>query len=235
MEPTFWHQRWAEGSTGWHQAEVDRLLQKHWAGLALAPDTRVLVPLCGKSLDMRWLADRGHRVRGVELSPVACAEFVGERSDAATRRPHGAFESFQAGRIQLLCGDIFDLQAADLADVDAIYDRAALIALPAALRGRYAQSLYARLPAGCRGLLITLEFPAEQREGPPFTVSEDEIRRLLEPAWTVECLERRDILDAEPRFRAQGVTALSTAVYRLHRAAEAPPAEENAAREWSQP
>jgi len=217
MEETFWKQRWIEGRIGWHQQEVDRLLQKHWPTLGLGSDSTVLVPLCGKSLDMAWLAAQGHAVRGVELSGLACVSFFAEQGVEPAEHAEGAFQVFSAPGIALYCGDVFALDDAQLADVAAVYDRAALIALPPAMRQRYAAELYARLPAGCRGLLITLEYPQAERAGPPFSVPEDEVRALFEPHWAVALLERRDILAAEPGFRAEGVSALHTAVYRLQR------------------
>jgi thiopurine S-methyltransferase len=217
MEEAFWKQRWAEGRIGWHQQEVDRLLQKHWPSLGLAAGSTVLVPLCGKSLDMAWLASQGHGVRGVELSGLACASFFAEQGLEPIESSEDGFQVFAAPGIALWCGDAFALSDAQLADVAAVYDRAALIALPPELRRRYADELYARLPSGCAGLLITLEYPQAERAGPPFSVPEDEVRSLFEPAWEVERLERRDILAAEPGFRAEGASALHTAVYRLER------------------
>lgn len=217
MNPEFWQQRWAEGRIGWHQQEVDRLLQKHWPALGLKADSTVLVPLCGKSLDMAWLAAQGHAVRGVELSALACVSFFAEQGVEPTEYSEDGFQIFAAPGIALWCGDAFALRDAQLADVAAVYDRAALIALPPDLRRRYADELYARLPTGCRGLLITLEYPQAERAGPPFSVAEAEVRALFEPTWKVGLLERRDILAAEPGFRAEGVSALHTAVYRLER------------------
>lgn len=104
-----------------------------------------------------------------------------------------------------------------VADCSAVYDRAALIALPAALRRRYLETVYARLPTGCCGLLITLEYPQAEKAGPPFSVDAAEVHALFDAQWQVQALEHRDILDQEPRFRADGVTALSTGVYRLQR------------------
>lgn len=217
MHEDYWHRRWAEGRTGWHRDEVDRMLETHWPSLGLASGTRVLVPLCGMSLDMAWLAGRGHEVLGVELSRFACEGFfTGQHLTPLVRRD-GPFEVFAAEGIELLCGDVFALRAQDLGAVAGVYDRAALIALPPDLRQRYARAVYARMPGGCRGLLITLEYDQREREGPPFAVHEDEVRSLLAADWDVECLERCDILESQPQFRAEGVGALATAVYRLRR------------------
>ena len=215
MDADFWHQRWRDGRIGFHGDRVMPLLRQHWAELALPADARVLVPLAGKSLDMLWLAQQGHRVLGVELSPLAVAQFFAENDLQPQRREtrHGSL--FVAGNIELLCADIFTLDADILADCAGVYDRAALIALPADMRRRYADKIYARLPTDCRGLLITLEYPQAQKDGPPFSVDQDEVNRLYAAHWNIDLLERRDILASQPTFIEEGLTALSTAVYRL--------------------
>src|SRR5690606_5572725 len=157
MDPDFWLQRWREGRTGFHNEHVQPLLERHWPTLGLASGSRVFVPLAGKSLDLPWLAARGHRVLGVELSPLAVSQFFEEnRMTPATRvTRHGVHHV--AGDIELICGDAFALDAHALADCTGVYDRAALIALPPDLRARYVDELYGALPPGCRGLLVTLE------------------------------------------------------------------------------
>lgn len=219
MDADFWHQRWRDGRIGFHRDRVMPLLQQHWAELALPAHARVLVPLAGKSLDMLWLAQQGYRVLGVELSPLAVAQFFAE-NDLRPQRcesRHGSL--FVAGNIELLCADVFTLDADILADCTGVYDRAALIALPADMRRLYADKVYARLPVGCRGLLITLEYPQAQKGGPPFSVDQGEVSRLYGPRWSIDRLERRDILASQPSFLEEGVTALSTAVYRLRHVA----------------
>ncbi|NOT86800.1 MAG: thiopurine S-methyltransferase [Lysobacter sp.] len=217
MDPDFWHQRWRDNDIGFHQEQPTPLLQKHWPAIAASAGSRVFVPLAGKSVDMLWLASQGHRVLGVELSPLAVARFFAEHAlepDVIESR-YGTH--YRAGDIELICGDVFAMDEAVLADCTAVFDRAALIALPPELRQRYVDELYARLPVACRGLLITLEYPAHEKEGPPFTVTEAEVRERYAPHWTIDLLERRDILATEPKFVDQGVSALDTCVYRLQR------------------
>ncbi len=215
MHPDFWLQRWHDGQIGFHRDEVMPLLQKHWPELHLPQGSRVLVPLCGKTLDMHWLAAQGHRVLGVELSPLAVEQFFAE-AGITPQREHGpSGEHYRAGPIEIICGDAFALDETLLADIAGVYDRAALIALPAQLRQQYRDTLYARLPPGCQGVLITLEYPQDEKQGPPFSVEQPEVERLFAAPWQSALLERRDILDQQPDFRAQGVSALSTAVYRL--------------------
>ncbi|RZA33172.1 MAG: thiopurine S-methyltransferase [Lysobacteraceae bacterium] len=217
MDADFWLQRWQEGQIGFHRDDVMPLLATHWPTLQLPPHSRVLVPLAGKSLDMHWLAAQGHRVLGVELSPLAVQQFFEEAGLQPARHSSRHGEHFVAGNVEILLGDAFGLDAALLADVAAAYDRAALIALPADLRRRYLDTVYAALPVGCDGLLITLEYPQAEKAGPPFSVEAAEVADLFAAPWQALPLERRDILDQEPRFRAEGVSALDTAVYRLRK------------------
>jgi len=219
MHAEFWLQRWREGRTGFHRGEPLPLLTKHWPELGLPAGSRVLVPLCGKSLDMAWLVAQGHRVLGVELSPLAVAQFFDEHGLAATRHDSPLGTHHVAGNIEIIQGDVFGLDDATLATCSGVYDRAAIIALPPPLRERYARELYARLPAGCRGVMVTLDYPQHELEGPPFSVEEAEVRARFGDAWKVELLERRDILANEPKFRQDGVTSLHTGVYRLQRKA----------------
>lgn len=224
MDAEFWLQRWREGRTGFHRDSVMPLLEQHWDALDLPRGSRVCVPLAGKSLDMLWLAARGYRVLGIELSPLAVAQFFSDNALQPRIHESRLGRHHVAGNIELICGDVFALDAELLADCAGVYDRAALIALPPDLRRRYVELFYALLPAQCRGLLITLEYPQGEKSGPPFSVEEPEVRDLYGSQWSVDVLEARDILATQPGFSAEGVSALSTAVYRLqHRREPAPP------------
>lgn len=219
MDPDFWHQRWREDRIGFHQDRPMPLLLEYWPELAPALGSRVFVPLAGKSLDLAWLAAQGYRVLGVELSPLAVEQFFAGQGVTPQVHDSRYGRHYRAGDVELICGDAFALDAEILADCAAVYDRAALIALPPALRRRYVYELYAQLPAGCRALLITLEYPQHEKEGPPFSVAEAEVRELYQRDWEVWTLERGDILAREPGFAAHGVSALETVVYRLLRKA----------------
>ena len=216
MQPEFWQQRWAENQIGFHQATPTPLLLRHWPALGVAPGATVFVPLAGKSLDMAWFAAQGYRVLGVELSQRAVEQFFAEHGlqpDIETTR-YGAH--YRAGGIELINGDAFGLDEAALRDCAAVFDRAALIALPPELRVRYASELYAKLPAGCRGLVITLEYPQAERDGPPFSVPEEEVRAEFGRDWDIDLLDRRPIPSDHPGF-VSGVSKLDTAVYSLSR------------------
>jgi thiopurine S-methyltransferase len=215
MDTDFWLQRWRNGQTGFHQDRVMPLLPKYWPNLALPTGSRVLVPLSGKSLDIIWLAEQGHQVLAVELSPLAVEQFFAENNLHPNTHDSPYGRHHVAGKIEVICGDIFSLDEAILSGCAGFYDRAALIALPSAMRPRYADHVYGKLPAQCRGLLLTLDYPQEQMDGPPFAVLDAEVQELLARQWQVQVIDQRDILDKEPKFAARGLTHLSTTVYRL--------------------
>jgi thiopurine S-methyltransferase len=214
VNPEFWRQRWREGRIGFHRTEVMPLLERHWPTLGLAGDSRVLVPLCGKSLDMAWLAAKGHSVLGVDVSELAIEQFLSEHRLEAQVHQSAMGTHYRTDRIELICGDAFALDTHTLSSCTALYDRAAMIALPPELRQRYLDTVYARLPRGSEALLITLEYPQDEKVGPPFSVDETEVRARFRSGWSVTVLERRDILAHEPGF---GTSALETVVYRLTR------------------
>nr|WP_314567391.1 thiopurine S-methyltransferase [uncultured Pseudomonas sp.] len=215
MEPEFWRERWARNQIGFHLPEVNPYLQRHWPQLALAEGAKVLVPLCGKSLDLIWLASRGHRVLGVELSEQAAEAFFTEQNLTPRVTERGAFKVSQADLIEVWCGDFFALDAEALADCTVLYDRAALIALPPLMRARYAEHLNRLLRPGCQGLLITLDYDQTQKAGPPFAVTDDEVKVLFGAHWALNVLEEQDILGESWKFVQDGVTRLEERGYQL--------------------
>ena len=217
MEAKFWIDRWAAGNIGFHREKYNEHLLEHWPQIGVDTDQAVFVPLCGKSLDLHWLAQRGHRVVGNEVAEQAVEDFFEEAELEVERSACGALESFAAVDLSILCGDYFALEAQDLQGVTAWYDRAAQVALPPELREAYYQKLADLLPAGAVGLSLSFEYPQEQKSGPPFSVEEDEIRRLCHGRFSVELLERQDRLSCEPRLVEQGLDRADEAIYRLVR------------------
>jgi thiopurine S-methyltransferase len=216
----FWHERWRDGQIAFNQQQPNALLVKH---ASVLKGTRVFVPLCGKTIDLVWLAARGHSVVGVELSELAVRAFFDEQSIPVGESTLGAFKRFcsqpddgAAGSIELLCGDFFALEAEHVAS-DAVYDRAALIALPEPMRKQYAAHLATLVPAGAPSLLIAFEYEPSSVGGPPFSVSAEEVRALHQHTHSVRELERIDILEREPRFKERGVTSIHEVAYALER------------------
>lgn len=217
MEHAFWLERWQRNEIGFHQNDINPHLQAFWSRLGVKPGETILVPLCGKSRDLLWLAAQGYRVLGVEISAIAVEAFFAENGLRAERARTGSFECWQHDEVSLLCGDFFALTPALLREVKGVYDRASLIALPPPQREHYAQHLAQLLAPGTRILLITMEYPQQQMQGPPFCVLEEEVRRLYDAAFEVRQIHTENILDRNPRFRERGLTELWERVYRLER------------------
>lgn len=174
-----------------------------------------MTPLCGKSRDMFWLAERGYRIRGIELSPLAVEGFFREcHLQPEVTRVQG-FERWQAGPYELYCGDVFDLAQLDHSDIDAVYDRASLIALTPPQRARYAELLCEVLPPGSKLLLVAMDYPQEAMQGPPYSVQESEIKTLFETRFQVRMLHTLDLLKNTERYGDKGVSRMLEQVYLL--------------------
>ncbi|HET9958584.1 MAG TPA: hypothetical protein VFQ61_29015 [Polyangiaceae bacterium] len=174
MTDSYWLERWQQGRIGFHLTAPNANLVAHYS--ILQGSSRILVPLCGKSVDLAWLHDQGHEVVGVDLSELAAQAFFEERGWTATRHQRGPFLVYTSGRMTFLVGDFFQLSTEFLGSCDGAYDRAALIALPEPLRATYANKLISLLPSAARMLLVTLDFDVPG--GPPYAVSSEEVESL---------------------------------------------------------
>ncbi|WP_417348401.1 thiopurine S-methyltransferase [Ferrimonas sp.] len=216
MDASFWHDKWENQLIGFHQDEINPFLKSHWSSID-HDSGRIFVPLCGKSLDMIWLAEHGETVVGCELSELAVSSFFDERGLSPQIDPRPPLKRFSAGAYELWQGDMFQLDGEQLTPLSAFYDRAALIALPEAMRAEYWHKLAGMLAPGTQGLLITLDYPQQQLSGPPFSVSEEQVLTLSDGLFKVELLERIDVLAHNPRFLNKGVERLDELVFRLTR------------------
>jgi len=218
MEADFWHARWRENQIGFHEGTYNRYLVKHWDSLGISAGGRVFVPLCGKSLDMIWLAERGHAVVGCELSEIAVESFFDEAGLTPTRAIDGPVERWRAGSIEILLGDFFKLDRDLIGAFDAVYDRASLVAFPETMRLAYVEALAGLMAPGTSMLLLTLEYPQAEMEGPPFSVPEAEIGYLFDSVAEVALLESvTDAFADFPQFRQRGLSRLGEKVYQLRR------------------
>lgn len=188
MQPKFWHDKWASNQIGFHEADFHPQLCRHWHLLGLDPSAVVFVPLCGKSKDMVWLRRLGHRVVGAELSEIAIQAFLDENEVAVQCDELGPFKRYSGGGYTLFCGDIFDLTSALLGQIDAFYDRAALIALPPETRPAYVKRVRTLCRAAVQGLLVTVNYPLDAVSPPPFAILSDEVDDLYAGWCDVEVL-----------------------------------------------
>jgi len=192
MDASFWHNRWQTNQTGWHERDVNPLLIAHFPSLNLAPGGRVFVPLCGKSLDLGWLLSRGYAVAGVELSELAVTQLFADLVMEPTRSEVGKHKHFRGEKIDIFVGDLFDLSREVLGPVDAVYDRAALVALPEAMRAQYTAHLKA-LTALAPQLVIGYEYDQSVVPGPPFSVTADELHRHYSDSYALALLAHVEV------------------------------------------
>lgn len=210
-----WQQCWRDRASDFHALAVNPLLQQFWSGLQLKHASRVFVPLCGKSLDLLWLVQQGHSVIGVELSPLAVRAFFRENHLQPARRKLGAFTLWEHGQLAILCGDFFRLSAVDLGEIDAVYDRAALTALPEDLRILYLKHLEAILPASCKMLLLTTD-EAETGEGETEALAvADEITSLYAARFEIVLEHVAPAVDISAISESNPQGLIAHKVYRL--------------------
>ena len=192
MDSDFWLRRWENKETAWHESKPNPVLVTHVHQLALAKGRRMFLPLCGKTLDISWLLSRGYRVSGAELSQLAVEQLfmdLGVQPDIARA---GELEQWSATDLDIFVGDIFALSKKALVGVDAIYDRAALVALPSDVRSRYTAHLMA-LTNKAPQLLVCYEYDQHLMDGPPFSVTDDEIRRHYAKTYEVRLLASTEV------------------------------------------
>lgn len=192
MDAQFWHDRWQEGRLGFHEGRVNRMLEAYIGRLALEPGQRIFLPLCGKAYDIPWLLSKGYRVAGAELSEIAVRDLFAEIGTDPEVTELGDHRRYAAQGIDIFVGDIFELSAGTLGEVDAVYDRAALVALPEDMRGRYAAHL-AAITDHAPQLLVTFEYDQEAMEGPPFSITEPEVARCHGARFGIEILADENV------------------------------------------
>jgi thiopurine S-methyltransferase len=215
MDSEFWHARWDAQDIGFHQPAFEPALDDYWHLLNVAAGARVFVPLSGKSLDMVWLAQQGYHVVGSELSERAVDDFFAERSLTPTARSEGPFIIKSSGPYEIWCGDFFALPQSAVADVGGVYDRAALIALPADMQLRYANKMKSLLPAKAPIILIAVDYNQSEMPGPPFATPKQTVERLFSDRYECTQLVAREVLSKHEPFRQRGLTSLRGAVYLL--------------------
>ena len=215
MQANFWHERWEQNQIGFHEEAFNVHLQTFWETINILPGSKIFVPLCGKILDMLWLLSQGYKVLGVEISPLAVENLFSENILESHVTDCGNFQLLETDDLSIYLGDFFALSSENLAACNAIYDRAALIALSPVMRKLYAEHLRTILPAISHTLLVTLEYTQSEMQGPPFSVHENEVRKLFEEEFNIECLFEEDCLEQNDNFKQRGLTRRVGKVYWL--------------------
>ncbi|HRH75880.1 MAG TPA: thiopurine S-methyltransferase [Cellvibrionaceae bacterium] len=189
MDAEFWHTKWQNNDIGFHQPEGNPLFIKHFNALGVSPGGRIFLPLCGKTRDIAWLLAQGYSVVGAELSASAIEQLFSELGIQPSRADFGTVVLYRAPNIDIFVGDIFALTHLMLGKVDAIYDRAALVALPEPKRKFYSSHLIdiaARVPQ----LLICFEYDQTKMPGPPFAILESEVNSHYRQYYGLTLLDK---------------------------------------------
>ncbi len=209
MDANFWLSRWAQDKTGFHAEQVHSdLLEfgKQWLSSASGGSKKdILVPLCGKTMDLVYLAKLGHRVVGVELSDKAAAAVFGRAKLPFTQSKQGPFQVFRAQDLDLevRVGNFFELSA--VPSFDAVWDRAAMVALDPDRRARYVKHLIQLVRPGGTMLVNIMDYPQEQMPGPPHAISFDDLGMAYRAHFKLELLKEQDQIDDSPKFRERGL------------------------------
>lgn len=215
MSKEFWLSKWQRNDIPFNQPEPNPFLVEYCNQFNLKPNSRIFVPLCGKSIDMLWLAKKGHEIIGVELSLTACEQFFKENDLPYTPSQLGPFEILKSEKITLLAGDFFVLTKDLVGKIDFVYDRAALFALPHSLRIRYAQMLTQFLSLESKMLIVTVRFDETIFEGPPFSVDEKEIRALFGSHFEIQSLYEQKVKKIADHLYARGLREAWELVFSL--------------------
>ena len=216
MKADFWHERWAENKIGFHLDEVNPYLVEFWPQLKLPAQSHVLVPLAGKSLDIVWLIQQGFYVHAIELSELAVKSFFAEQALPYEIETHPEGVCYKSTQLEFWVADFFEFADGQFQHVAAIYDRAALIALPDEMRNRYCDHLM-QLTGNKPQLLITLDYLQNEMSGPPFAVQQAEVEMLYTKYYPQRLKPNNcvDVLKEHPHFEKRGLTGLLECVYLL--------------------
>ncbi len=187
MQPDFWHAKWEKSEIGFHLPDANPLLVRHFPTLNLKQGARIFLPLCGKTLDIAWLLAQGYRVAGAELSAIAIEDLFNRLNLTPTITKLDEITHYSAPNIDVFVGDIFKVTPAMLGNVDAVYDRAALVALPEDMRKQYTTHLIT-LTNRAPQLLICFEYDQALHAGPPFSISADEVKQHYQTSYDLTLL-----------------------------------------------
>ena len=215
MQQDYWHQRWNSHNVGFNQDKPNPYLVEYLQKLQLQPGDSIFVPLCGKSIDMLYLLQQGYKVIGVELSDIACAEFFNDNNIAVAKEKQHHFTIYHHDDITLYCGDFFQLPDDIFSDIKAVYDRAALVALPEDMRKAYVEFFCQHLQTNTTMLLCTMSYEQTQMPGPPFAINEAMISAYYQQRADIEVLSHEPIEHIAKHLQAKGLQQAFNEVFLL--------------------
>ncbi len=191
MDIDFWKDKWEKKIIGFHLSEVNPLLVKYYEQLSLNKNNRLFLPLCGKTKDISWLLSKGHSIVGVEFSQLAVEQLFSELEVEPEITMLKDLIQYSTKGLDIYVGDFFKLTYELVGRVDAIYDRAALVALPQSMREEYTTHLKS-LTDEVSQLLITFMYDQNLLKGPPFSVSNEEVYEHYEKQYDITLLDTQE-------------------------------------------
>ena len=206
MELSYWQSRWRKGNTGFHMENGYSGLRKHWKTLPLPDSPAVLVPLSGKSEDMRWIVEQGGSVTGVEISEIAAQQFFNSQGKTPKITAFANFNIYISENISIWCGDVLKLPGHKMPPFNLIYDKAALVALPPHMRQNYVKKIITLTGPHTNILLHGFSYNQHEMNGPPFSVPEKEVKALYGDDFSLTVLEKKSInTDKYQKFKKRGL------------------------------
>lgn len=185
MDREFWIEKWKSKAIGFHYDGVNPVLENFYKEMKLQAGDKVFIPLCGKSGDIFWLMQKEVEVVGVELSEMAIVEFFTERKLDYQVKDQNDFKIYKSNNLTIYCGDLFNLTSIYSEKFDAVYDRAAFVAMPKNMRNDYLMAIKKFVSVNSRILLQTLSYGSSEFQGPPFSVNINEYESVLEKTFTL--------------------------------------------------
>lgn len=216
MEISYWQSRWRKDNTGWHMDNVYPPLANIWSQLSIKSSAKVFVPLCGKSLDLRWLVERGHQVTGVDVSQKALEDVINYTNQSFTKDSSHGFTIYRSESLELWQGDFLKLPVKKIPQPDVIYDKASIVALPPEMRGSYAQKILSLCGKHTHIILQTFEYDQSEMNGPPFSVDENELKHHFGHDFEFTLMHEQSKLEELSKFQQRGLSSyLTEKVYHL--------------------
>jgi thiopurine S-methyltransferase len=211
-----WHDFWSrEGNPGFHEEEGNSYLKQFLPQFDLNPGDHIFLPLCGKTVDMLWLANQGFTVSGVELSEVAVKAFFEESELDYKVESMEDFNCYYSDKIRLYHGNFIDLKTWQLSSCKLVYDRAAMVAIEPDIRHLYSQHMLRIIPDASAMLMILLEYDQNIVSGPPFSVTQSEVDSYYGQHFQLETLLHEEMIDKEPRWRERGLLSFKETVLKI--------------------
>ncbi|OCT58017.1 probable thiopurine S-methyltransferase [Xenopus laevis] len=200
-----WRDNWEKRKIGFHEKNIHVFLSEFVEDMVnKRAQIHIFFPLCGKAVDMKWLADMGHSIVGVDVSEMGLKEFFEEQNipyveETLPEIPGAKVFKSTSGNISLYCCNMFDLSSSIIGKFGGIWDRGAMVAINSWDRERYAKLILTLMENDCRYLLVTCVYDPKLHPGPPFYISDTARESLLGQSCNVKFLKTIDSFTDEQR------------------------------------